>query len=334
MSPSAAYQQHAELLRGATLGDLSKGAVVSADTVTFPGARTPDRTFRVDVGGLTLAGYEWGAPERPPVLLVHGGFDFARTFDVFAGYLVDAGFRVVAWDQRNHGDSDPSPMTGFNADFRDAAIVVDTVSKTPFPIIGHSKGGSIGLRLAEAWPHRFSHVINIDGIPTRRNAPDMAETERARQLATDVRSWLDLRRDIAGKERKPDTFEGLARRRARMNPRLTHEWLCHLVATGARQDADGWRWKVDPLMRMGGFGPYRPEWSLESLYTLGMPFFGILATVDEPMGWGTRRADLAAAPANASIVEMPETGHFVHIERPEHTAGLVLEFLAAHGVRP
>ena len=334
MSPTTEVQARAQQLHGVTLADLSNQAVVGADSISFPSAQAPSRTFRVDVGGLTLAAYEWGAMENPPILLVHGGFDFARTFDVLAGYFVAAGFRVVAWDQRNHGDSDPSPMAGMNADFRDAAMVVDAVSKTPFPILGHSKGGSIALRLAEAWPHRFSHVVNIDGIPTRRNAPDMAETERARQLATDVRSWLDLRRDIAGKERKPDTFEGLARRRARMNPRLTHEWLCHLVATGARHDADGWRWKVDPLMRMGGFGPYRPEWTLESLYTVGMPFLGILATVDEPMGWATSRADLAAAPSNVSIVEMPDTGHFVHIERPEDTAGLALEFLAAHRCRP
>ena len=37
-----------------------------------------------------------------------------------------------------------------------------------------------------------------------------------------------------------------------MNPRLSNEWLEYLVTVGAREDADGWRWKLDPSMRMGG----------------------------------------------------------------------------------
>ena len=49
----------------------------------------------------------------------------------------------------------------------------------------------------------------------------------------------------------------LAARRQRMNPRLSHEWLRYLVTVGAREDIDGWRWKIDPKLRFGGFGPWR-----------------------------------------------------------------------------
>ena len=47
-----------------------------------------------------------------------------------------------------------------------------------------------------------------------------------------------------------------------MNPRLSLEWLRYLASVGARQDDDGWRWKIDPSMRFGGFGPWRPEWTM------------------------------------------------------------------------
>src|SRR6218665_3470316 len=71
----------------------------------YAGARAPERQRRIDANGVGLAVYEWGAADAPPVLLVHAALDFARTFDVFAPLITDAGFRVVSYDQRGHGDS-------------------------------------------------------------------------------------------------------------------------------------------------------------------------------------------------------------------------------------
>ena len=53
-----------------------------AAPITFPGAVAPDRRRRVDAAGVGIATYEWGPEEGPPLFLAHGGFDFARTFDV------------------------------------------------------------------------------------------------------------------------------------------------------------------------------------------------------------------------------------------------------------
>ena len=54
-----------------------------------------------------------------------------------------------------------------------------------------------------------------------------------------------------------------------MNPRMSIDWLRYLVTVGANHDEDGWRWKLDPTMRFGGFGPWRPEWSMLRLPGLG-----------------------------------------------------------------
>ena len=75
-------------------------------TGEFPGAVAPARQYKIDVGGLALAVHEWGNEAGQPLFLVHGGFDFGRTFEVFAPKLAAAGWRVVTWDQRGHGDSD------------------------------------------------------------------------------------------------------------------------------------------------------------------------------------------------------------------------------------
>ncbi len=295
----------------------------------YPGAVTPAREYHLDVGGLQLAVHEWGSAEDAPLFLVHGGFDFARTYDVFAPLLAAEGWRVVSWDQRGHGDSEHAPLYAWDGDLRDAMAVMDSVTTRPAPVIGHSKGGALMINLADAQPYRFTHVVNLDGIPYKRRLPDVSDHERTRMMGSDITDWLDHRHTTATASRKPGAFEDLARRRGRMNPRLSHEWLCHLVSVGAREDVDGWRWKIDPSMRFGGFGPWRPEWTINRLPGLAMPFLGVLGREQEEMGWGTLAHHvLPYLPIGGRCEVLGDVGHFVHIERPDHVATMVLEFLA------
>jgi pimeloyl-ACP methyl ester carboxylesterase len=299
------------------------------EDVAFPDAHAPARRRVVDSGGIRIAVHEWGDAGAPPLLLAHGGFDFARTFDVFAPMLAAGGFRVVSWDQRGHGDSEHAALYTWDGDVRDALAVLDSTTRGAVPFVGHSKGGSVLTQLADACPHRVTKLVNIDGLPSRARHPDVAEHERSRMLAKDLAGWLDHRRRVARAVRKPGTLDDLAKRRGRMNPRLGHAWLRYLVAVGAQKDADGWRWKLDPSLRFGGFGPWRPEWTLLRLPGLPVPVLGFLASVSEPMGWDTTEAILRPhLPPDAEIVTLSDTGHFVHIERPREVAERVLRFLA------
>lgn len=292
------------------------------------GARRPDRTRHVDASGVDLAVYEWGDADDRPILFAHGGFDFAGTFDVFAPLIADAGWRVVSWDQRGHGDSAHAELYSWEADQRDALAVLDSIGGDPIPVLGHSKGGGLLLNVADALPHRVSHVINLDGLPSKRSWPDVAEHDRTRLLAGELSAWLDHRRRAGDAIRKPGTIDELAARRHRMNPRLELDWLRYLVTIGAFPSDDGWRWKIDPSMRMGGFGPWRPEWSMMRLPGLGMPVLGILGMEVEVMGWGTLPVDaIGNLPPGARFVPLEGVGHFVHIEQPRLVADLILDFL-------
>jgi pimeloyl-ACP methyl ester carboxylesterase len=302
---------------------------VSDTSVTYPGARPPDRQRFVEAGGVRIAVHEWGDPDAPPVLLAHGGFDFARTYDVFAPLLADAGWRAVAWDQRGHGDSQHTELYTWEADLRDAIAVLDDVSPhAPLAVLGHSKGGALTLNLADAQPFRFRCLINIDGIPFRVNPPDVPDRERTKMLADEVASWLEHRRRAGDLQRKPGTIDELAERRARMNPRLEREWLRYLVTVGGRHDTDGWRWRIDAALRLGGFGPWRPQWTLYRLPGLTMPFLCFLATEAELMGWGTDPDEvLDWLPEGGRCELLPRVGHFAHIEQPAAVAAIVLDFL-------
>ena len=136
---------------------------------------------------MQIATYEWGDLDAPPIMFCHGGFDFAATFDLLAPLLADAGWRVVAWDQRGHGDSDHAALYSWDADVRDALAVLDTPRRRAGPVVGHSKGGGLMMQLAEAMPHRVSHLVNLDGLPSKRRPPDVADHERTRLLAQGAR---------------------------------------------------------------------------------------------------------------------------------------------------
>jgi len=297
----------------------------------FPGAVAPARAYRVDADGVGIAIHEWGSESDPVLMLVHGGADFARTFDVLAPKLATAGWRVVAWDQRGHGDSDHAHLYSFDADLRDAATVFDRVAgRSRIAVVGHSKGGAIMTALADANPFRFGAFVNLDGIPYRRPGPDVPEHQRAGALGTELASWLAHRRRTAGGQRRPGTIAELAARRGMMNPRLPVEWLEYLVTVGGRHDSDGWRWKLDPSMRLGGFGPWRPEWALFRLAGLAVPFLGVLVGAEEPMGWGTRPEHVSQyLPRRSRLEFFEDLGHFVHIEQPDMISELILDFLGA-----
>ena len=85
------------------------------ETVSYHGARAPDRVRSVLSHGLRIAVHEWGDPGAPPVALAHGGFDFARTFDVFAPLLADAA--------------------------EDVATILDALGHDRFVVLGWSGGG-------------------------------------------------------------------------------------------------------------------------------------------------------------------------------------------------
>jgi pimeloyl-ACP methyl ester carboxylesterase len=301
---------------------------------SYPGAQRPDRSRWVSSAGLQLATYEWGDPDARVILMAHGGFDFAGTFDVFAPLLAEAGYRVVSWDARGHGSSEHPVLYSWGGDLRDAVAVLDSSSVEPVIVLGHSKGGGVVLDLAHAAPHRLTHLVNLDGLPSKSNWPDLADHERTKMLHGEVEGWLDHRRRRDA-QRKPGTIEDLARRRAKTNVRLDRAWLEYLVPIGAAESSDGWRWKIDPTLRPGGFGPWRPEWSMQRLPGIGVPFLGVLGLELEMMSWGTRPEDVVPnLPPGAEFVPFEGVGHFVHIEQPRKTADLVLDFLDRRGGGP
>jgi non-heme chloroperoxidase len=120
--------------------------------------------------------------ERPgageTVLLLHGYSDSARSHEPLLPFL-PPDWRVLAPDQRGHGDSE-RPAAGYAmADLAaDAAALLDAASAAgPVTVVGHSMGSFVAQQLAVAHPERVARLVLVGSGP-RADAAALPELVR------------------------------------------------------------------------------------------------------------------------------------------------------------
>ena len=192
---------------------------------------------------------DWGNPSAPVVILVHGGFDHARSWDWTAQALA-RDYHVIAPDLRGHGDSAWSSAGDYPmADFvYDLALLVDLLDRAPVTIIGHSLGGSIGLRFAGLYPDKVRRIVAIEGLGL---SPDALRQRADRQSPAMWREWIEGRRARArATQRRYPTIEAAIGQMRERNEQLSVEQALHLTQHGVNRNEDGsFSWKFDPYLK-------------------------------------------------------------------------------------
>lgn len=117
----------------------------------------------VRVGEIEMAYDDVGRGE-PPLVLVHG---FTGSRDDFADVLaaLAEGRRVLAPDQRGHGDStNTGRAEGYDLAtmVRDLGAFLDAVGASRCHLLGHSMGGMVAMHLALAAPERLASLVLMD----------------------------------------------------------------------------------------------------------------------------------------------------------------------------
>ncbi|MEK7692612.1 MAG: alpha/beta hydrolase, partial [Chloroflexota bacterium] len=187
----------------------------------------------------------WGDEANPPLMLIHGNRDHARTWDQVAVQLKQE-YCVYAVDLRGHGDSQWSVGSQYSLPefVLDVAMLGRELNRNPLTVIGHSLGGAVALEYTGVFPQFVKKVVAVEGLGPPVREPVAASSR--------MRSWIAQMQEFD--TRKPRRYAALADATKRMleeNPHLTGDMARHLTLHGMRPNDDGTlTWKFDNYVRL------------------------------------------------------------------------------------
>lgn len=249
----------------------------------------------------------WGNPDKPLMVLLHGGRDHARNWDHVAPHF-RADYHIIAPDLRGHGDSEWARGSEYSMIeyVLDLAQLLEQQAAFPAILIGHSLGGGIVLQYSGIYPERVGKVVGIEGLGP---SPDRLLSRPPHQR---MQSWIGEMRAFAGRRTHHYTTLSEAVRRMRdANPRLSEAMAHHLTLHGTNRNEDGtYTWKFDNYVRASS--PYdfnmadaRQLWERITCPTLLIRGADSRATDPE-------RDGRATAFRQRQVVTIANAGHWVH----------------------
>jgi len=128
--------------------------------------------------------HEWGDPEAPTVVCLHGVTAHGGRFKQLAEERWAKRFRVIAPDLRGHGHSGWEPPWTFATHVADVLETIDDLGLEQPDWVGHSFGGRLLLELAARHPERMRRVALLD--PAINILPHVAEHVATNELADPV----------------------------------------------------------------------------------------------------------------------------------------------------
>jgi pimeloyl-ACP methyl ester carboxylesterase len=272
----------------------------------------------VSVNGIRLQVATAGPQEGPPVILLHGYPDahFGWRSQILA--LTDAGFRVIAPDQRGYNLSDkPRHVENYRMDVlvADVIALADHYELETFNLAGHDFGGIVSWNLAHAHPERLRRMVVL-------NAPHPEVMSRFQRENAEQRrrSWYAY-------------FFQLP-------------WLPELVTR-----AGNWGMLARTLEDSFGqeeIGEYRRAWSQPGANTATINWYRALlkqnnedrfyAPIDVPtlVVWGKQDPHImwqsaepsAAMSTSGELVYIEDATHWVLRDAPEETGRLLVDYFS------
>ncbi len=271
---------------------------------------------------LRLAYWAWGSEANPPLILIHGGRDHARSWDRIARAFAPDHY-VVAPDLRGHGDSAWAPGSEYpvSQNAIDLLALCERLSG-PARVICHSFGGQVAFLAAGAYPTRFASIVAIEGrVAGPAEPPPPMNPAR-------FRDYYEARRALETRtpRRYPD-IEDATRRVREMNPRLSPAQARHLAIHGVREQEGGFVWKFDNWSRPG---VRRDEFTLAEMRAfLAAIACPVLVVVGGESGAKRGLERVADGFARARPVIVERAGHWVQHDAPDAVIALAREHFEA-----
>ncbi|WP_422750013.1 alpha/beta fold hydrolase [Mycobacterium sp. WMMD1722] len=284
----------------------------------------------VETDGVRLRVLEAGDPDGPPVILAHGFPELAYSWRHQIPVLAEAGFHVLAPDQRGYGGSSrPDAVEDYDihALTGDLVGLLDDAGARQGVFIGHDWGAMVVWHTALLHPDRVRAVagLSVPPIPRARSRP----TERWRQkfgedfymlrFQEPGRADAELAADVSAT--MSAMFAGPLTGAAELPDWISAAEFEHYVAEFRRTGFTG---------ALNWYRNYDRNWeTTPQLATarVGAPALFIGGTAD-PIGptMSVHRAhEVVAGPYTELMIN--GAGHWIQQERPDEVNAALLQFL-------
>ncbi len=272
---------------------------------------------RVRIDGVTFHVRMLGSGS--PLLLLHGFTGSSCSWFPVIDALA-RGHRVIAIDLIGHGMSDAPPHSSrydVGRAVEDLAGIATHMGIDRAAWLGYSMGGRLALGFAVRYPSRVSALVLESATAGIRDGRERAVRRRSDQSLANRIEQIGTAAFVAEWESAPmwhsqQSVDSESRRRL-------HAIRCGNQAAGLANSLRGMGQGAQPALwdRLGDF-----EAPVLLLAGAADPKFSAIAS--------RMHAELP----HASIEIAPETGHCVHLERPESYVETVESFLARGGSLP
>ena len=263
----------------------------------------PSPTDRnIEINGLNIHYLDWGGDSGRNLLLVHGQGGNAHNWDHIAEALRDE-FRVIAIDQRGHGDSDHA-REGYGVD-KFAADLAEFVEKTgvaPCDYAGASLGARNGIAYAGDRSDHLKHFVCLD------YGPEMSVASARTQISGMNKRLLGWR--------SVDEYVSL---QMRANPRPGEERYRRQAEHALRLNYAGkYVAKSDPEMFWinGSFGAREVPYLWEQWGKIACPIMEMKGGESDFLSPEIKARMMEAQPS-MTWVDVPDSGHGITNDNPD-----------------
>ena len=283
----------------------------------------------IEANGISLSVDDQG--DGDPVVLLHGFPELAYSWRHQIGELVDAGYRVITFDQRGYGASGkPEIVDAYDLEHlvQDVVGLLDRLGIDAVTLVGHDWGSIVAWTTAVTHPNRVSRVVSLN-VPYRGACFGFPTTQvLAEKLGDRFGYVLMFQR------------EGVAEAGFQANP---EGWLMGFYRGGARGRAfmteEELATYVDAFVAGGITGPVNWYRNIDRnaaalAHTLDAPITQptlVIAADNDPVLPLSLTEGMDRWIADLDVVVIDDCGHWIQQERPDEVNTALIGWLDRTG---
>jgi len=256
--------------------------------------------------------------EGPTVIILHGLYGSSDNWVSIAKELSDS-YSIILPDQRNHGKSPHSSHHDYADMTADIEELIQENIDGKVALLGHSMGGKVAINFAIRNPEKITSLIVADISPLRRYPDDIAIIESHEKILKAL-----LFTDLSSAKSRNDAEDMIMEK-------IPDKRVAGFLLKNITRDKSGtFSWKLNVSALYNNIDKLMSGLTLPDGVSGGITGFPVLfirGGESEYLPESHKKEIVKFFPA-AEFITIPDTGHWLHADKPAEFTEIVRNFLA------